>query len=558
MHLHTSHAEILSSLFWVVLAGTLPAQKAPAAPPPTILLRHATLLDGVGPDARRDVAITLRRGRIESIRPDRGGQAPDDVAADTVIDLLGAWVMPGLIDAHAHLGVSRAWGEDDSVAAQRALDRGVTTLRSLGSPAGFGDVGLKRAFLAGEARLPRVLASGAFIIPIVGEDWLRDTPGFRSLLDSATAQDSAKRLSTGPGWRLAGNAAAIDSAVGLLAARGVDWVKVFANGRAGIASSDPRATFLDENDMRVAVSAARRRGLRVAAHAYTDEAVRAAVLAGVNSVEHGAYVSEETLRLMKARGTCLVPTLTAFDEPSPDPVVRARAVEIRRAAELAVGRARALGVPVIAGTDYAYPPGARTLSAELVALQRAGLPPDEVIRAATSRAATCLGIGDRTGRVVTRLEADLIVVDRDPRIDLKVLDRPKLVILGGRLVRRVPLAAVVESTLVAGGIEAARDRIRQLYQSPVDSIRYGEYELIGLGVQLGMGGRVPEALAMFQANVEVYPDSPNAWDALGQAFLMLGRKDDALQAWTRTVMLAERQGHPRLAEFRAKLDRLRR
>ena len=568
---HVPVAPICTALLLICASG-LRAQAAEQKPSPVarlgssavrgsittpILLRHATLLDGVNPAPQHDVAITLRDGRIESVRPDRV-EKPGDSAPDSVIDLRGAWVVPGLIDAHAHLGASRAWGEPDSVAAQRALDAGVTTVRSMGNVPGFGDVTLRDRFLEGSARLPRVLAAGEWVIPLVSEEWLGDFPTVRALLTPAAAEDSALRLFPGPAWRLSGNAAAIDSVVGLLAARGANWVKVFANGRGGIASSDPRTPLLGANDLRAAAVAASRRSLQVAAHAYTDDGIRAAVLAGARTIEHGAFASEESLRLMRERGACLVPTLSAYDQPTPDSVARARAGEMRSAAQRAVRAARSLDVPVIAGTDMAYSPGARGVAAELAALVKAGLSADDALRAATSQAATCLGLADRTGRVATGLDADLLVLNADPRSDLSLLDRPNLVILQGRLVRRVPVADVIHSVLANQGVDAARTRAVALHRSRVDSLRYGEYELIALGARLGMDGRIPEALAMFEVNVELYPEAPNAWDALGQAMLMVRRRDDARQAFARAVELAEKQGHPRLPQFRAKLERVTR
>jgi tetratricopeptide (TPR) repeat protein len=261
---------------------------------------------------------------------------------------------------------------------------------------------------------------------------------------------------------------------------------------------------------------------------------------------------------MAERGVCFVPTLATFDEPSPDSAVRARAGAMRSAAQRSVRQARDLGVPVIAGTDMPYGPGGHGVAAELLALAQAGLAPDEALRAATSQAAACLGIADRTGSVTAGLEADLLVLDGDPRSDLSLLDRPRLVILGGRLVRRIPVADIIHSVLVNEGIEAARERVRALHGSRVDSLRYGEYELIDLGARMAMGGRIPEALAMFEVNVEVYPEAPNAWDGLGQVFLIVRRQDDARQAFARAVDLAEKQGHPRLPEFRANLERVTR
>lgn len=555
MRLDIPSAGFIAALLCLLSPSVLIGQSTRSMPPPAILLRHATLLDGSRGIPRENVAITVRDGRIESIRPDREVGRRGRDTPDSVIDLRGAWVMPGLIDAHAHLGVSRRWGEPDSIAAQRALDQGVTTVRSMGNASGFADVALAARSRERDGRLPRVLGAGSWIVPVVNDDWLADFPALRSILAPATAADSARRLLAGPGWRLAGNPAALDSAVGLLVARGAAWVKVFATGRAGIASSDPRTPLLDASDLRLAVEAAQRRGVKVAAHAYTDEGIKAAVLAGARTIEHGALATEESLRLLGDRGGCLVPTLSAYDATSPDSLVRARAREMQSAALRAVRQARALGVRVIAGTDQPYAPGGPGLAVELLDLAGAGLTADEVVRAGTSQAAACLGIADRIGTVEVGLEADLVVLDGDPRSDLSLLGRPKMVMLGGRLVRRVPVADVIHAVLTRDGTEAARERVRALHATPVDSLRYGEYELIGLGVRLGRGGNPAAALSMFEANVEVYPESPNAWDALGQAFLMVRQQDAARQAFARAVGLAEKQGHPRLPEFRANRER---
>jgi hypothetical protein len=303
--------------------------------------------------------------------------------------------------------------------------------------------------------------------------------------------------------------------------------------------------------------AAQRWGLHVAAHAYTDQGIRAAVLAGARTIEHGSLASDAALRLMLEHGACLVPTLSVFNEMPVDSGARARAEQMRSGARRAVRLAHELGVSVVAGSDGPYGPGGEGVAAELQALTQVGLTPEQALRAATSQAAACLDIAGRTGSVTAGLDADLLVLDGDPRSDLSLVDRPKLVILGGRLVRRMPVAEIIRSVLVDEGIEAARERTRSLHASRVDSIRYGEFELIGLGARLGMAGQIREALALFEVNVEVYPDAPNAWDALGQAYLMAGRQADARQAFVRAVDLAEEQGHPRLPEFRVNLDRVR-
>lgn len=394
-----------------------------------IVLRHATLLDGVHGQPRRDVAITIRNGRIGSIHPDT--ERPIG-PGDSIIDVRGAWVTPGLIDAHAHVGFVNV---PDSVTMRRALEGGVTTIRSMAFIPQYGDVALKRRFQGGVAGLPRVLAASRPIIPVVGEDWLRDFPTLRPLLQPATAEDSALKLEPGPSWRLKGDDAAIDSAIGVLTAHGVDWIKVFATGRAGLPSSDPLTPLLTESEMRAAVVAARRRGLSVAAHALGDEGIRAAVLAGVRTLEHGPYASEATLRLMKQKGTCYVPTTTvwAANAAETDSVVRSRALTIGPIAARAVRQAHDLGVTIIAGTDGAYFPRSPHVAGELVSLSRAGLSPDEALRAATSRSAKCLGLEKEVGSVLPGRSADLLVIEKDPREDLMRLDQPTLVMVAGRV-----------------------------------------------------------------------------------------------------------------------------
>jgi imidazolonepropionase-like amidohydrolase len=418
-----------ASLVGVVGSPVAAQGKAPRGE--NLVLRHATLLDGIDTIPKRDVAIVIRDGRIVSVR--RDGAGPD--SREPTLDLHGAWVVPGLIDAHAHVGLDGTGGQNsDLLAARRALDGGATTLRSAGAD-GYADVAVRERFRAGDITLPRMLPAGYALAPIVSEDWLSHFPMLRRRLAPATPADTLLQLGPGPGWRLSGNPAAIDTVVGVLKAQGASWVNVVATGRAGLESSNPLTTLLTEQDMRAVVTAARKRGLFVEADAHGDDGIRAAVRAGVRTVEHGTYASDSSLRLMRERSTCLVPTLNYWEElsTSSSAALGRRAGTMRLSAVDAVRRARKLGVQVMAGTGSRYgTPQRFGIVNELQALVHAGLSPSEALVAATSVAARCLGVSDSIGALVPGRSADLLVIAGDPREGVSVLAMPDLVLVAGR------------------------------------------------------------------------------------------------------------------------------
>ncbi|MCX7055657.1 MAG: amidohydrolase family protein, partial [Proteobacteria bacterium] len=195
---------------------------------------------------------------------------------------------------------------------------------------------------------------------------------------------------------------------------------------------------------RAVVEEATKSGLYVAAHAHGRSGANAAVRAGVRSIEHGTYLDDETLALMKQKGTFFVPTL-AIMSPLGDPrgdSADAIALQLRTRAMMrplreAVRKARALGIPIAAGTDGDYGEGetARVRPAhEIEELVAVGLTPLEAISAATWQSARVLGIEARTGSIAVGLEADLVVVERDPRRDTSTLYEPMLVVSDGRVV----------------------------------------------------------------------------------------------------------------------------
>lgn len=382
-----------------------------AAPPPALALTRANVLDGVSARAHRNVTVLIEAGRIRAILPS-GSPVAGDVRA---IDLNGGWVLPGLIDAHVHLR--------DEESAKRALRAGVTTARSLGVDH-FIDVKTAYRHAAGAADLPEVIGAGYHVRPRLAEAFFADFPTL-GRLKAGLADDDAVR-----------------EAVRANANSGVAWIKVMATQRAGTPDTDFRLRALSDDQLSAATAEAKRSRLPVAAHAHTDDGVRAAVLAGVRTIEHGTATSPTTFRLMRARRVCLVPTLSFWaDMAAPGgeydhPILAARAQEMFPVAKTTVRQARQARVTIIAGSDMRYDrTSPLNIADELVLMRQSGLDANHVVRAATSLAAACLGVGNRTGSIRVGMEADLVVVSGNPLADLTVLKRPLMVVNDGKLVR---------------------------------------------------------------------------------------------------------------------------
>jgi imidazolonepropionase-like amidohydrolase len=374
-------------------------------------LSNARLFDGRSGSAVRAVNLRIREGRIAEI-----------VAAadrDGAIDLRGAFLLPGFIDLHTHI--------EDPASARRALLAGVTTTRVLGDNY-LKAMATRDLVRDGHVPGPQMLVSGGHVRPRLGESFILSYPQFGRYLESPLQG--------------AGEVATVVRAV---IDRGADVIKVGASERAGLARTDPRRQELSYEELRAAVSEAGRSGLHVAAHAHDRQGANAAVRAGVRSIEHGTYVDDETLALMRKQGTFFVPTL-AIMSPLGDPrgdaaddiALQLRTLHMMRPLRDAVRKARALGVTVAVGTDSSYGDrddyGRVRPAHEIQELIGCGYTPLEAITAATYDAARVLGIEGRTGSVAVGLEADLLVVDRDPRADPTTLFEPLLIVSDGRVV----------------------------------------------------------------------------------------------------------------------------
>jgi imidazolonepropionase-like amidohydrolase len=375
-----------------------------------LVLVHANVVDVTTGAIQRDVAVVVTGGRITSVGA--AGAAPPGVR---VVDLAGRFVAPGLIDAHVHVGSASD--------ARRALRSGVTTMRSAGA-SHYADVGMRELQKAGVLEAPEYLAAGYHVRPDPAEALWQDHPELGRYMAGGVI---------GP--------EAIAAMVGSMVARGVDFVKVNATERAGTPDTDPRKQLYGESDLRVIVAEAAKGGLGVMAHAHGDGGGRAAVEAGVRSIEHGTYLSAGTLALMKEKGTYLVPTIAIVRDltiPGGDYDnavlnIRGRAM-LPRVQEMA-RTAHELGVKIVAATDTGYGPASTTtLAHELLELVAIGMTPLEALQAATTTAADLLGVSDHTGRVAAGLEADLVVLERNPLEDIGVVQDVLMVVSDGKVV----------------------------------------------------------------------------------------------------------------------------
>jgi imidazolonepropionase-like amidohydrolase len=222
--------------------------------------------------------------------------------------------------------------------------------------------------------------------------------------------------------------------------QGVDWIKVLATERAGTADTDPRKQVYTEAELRAAVEEAATRGVPVQAHAHGEEGAMAAVRAGVKSIEHGTYLSDETLRLMKEKGTYYVPTYTTvvdLTEPGGDydvPALRLRGEHMLPRLRQSVQHAHKLGVKIVTGADTGYGPQSLTrVSTEVVNFVDMGMTPLEALRCATVVAAEMLGRERAIGAVEPGFEADLVAVEANPLDKPQALEDPLLVVSNGRV-----------------------------------------------------------------------------------------------------------------------------
>lgn len=377
-------------------------------------LTNAHLCDGISNVVRKDMVVLVSNGKIEKVA--KAGEAIP--AGYEVINCLGNYLAPGLIDAHSHL--------DNLASANRAMAAGVTTVRTAGVSA-YQDVALMELARQGRIAGPDVVPAGVYVSPNLEETVLADvrlTP-----LIGGVRTDEALRL-----------------LVNVNIDRGAKVIKTRGTERAGRPDTDPREQVYTEAQLKVVVQEAGKRGVPVMVHAHGDEGARAAVMAGARSIEHGTFLTDETLQLMKERGTFLVPTFITLEDlthPGGDyagPVLELRGKFMIPQAERVFKKARELGVKIVTGADNGYTAQTTSqISLECQHYVRMGMTPFEAMQCATTRAAELLGIEKSTGKIEKGMEADLILLPGNPLEEIRYLQDVLMTMSNGQVaLKRIP------------------------------------------------------------------------------------------------------------------------
>jgi imidazolonepropionase-like amidohydrolase len=391
-----------------------------------LVLRGGTLIDGTGRAPVREATIVVSDGRVESVGSGAAGTWPSSAE---VIDVAGMTVLPGLIDCHDHLAfhgyeLATRWelnepGSTRHLRTARVIEQtlgmGYTTIRDAGGL----DAGFRSAIDEGLLRGPRLLSAIAIISPVGGIGDRVSPSGHECLVPHDPA------LPVG----VANGAEDVRRVVRLMVRAGAEVIKCATTGGASSrAGHGPRDPAFDADEMRALVDESHALGRRVMCHALGGPGLRLALEAGVDSIEHGCYLDEdsELISMMAERGTFFVPTLTVYEyhRESKAPHVRERARALVAHHRESIQKALAAGVKVVAGTDaggHGHPPNA----AELQHLVAAGLTPMQAVQAATSIAADCVGLAREIGTVEKAKRADLVVVAGDPLADVRVLQAPE-------------------------------------------------------------------------------------------------------------------------------------
>ena len=408
-------------------------------PAPVTAIRAAHLFDG-----RSDVAVAGGVVLVQGSRITAAGTGVAVPAGAQVIDLGDATILPGFIDAHTHVTdeSSDDWNADAVASlrrtvpeatlraaefARRTLMAGFTTIRDVGS-GDYIDVGLRNAIAAGTAIGPRMLVA---VHALGARGGHCDNTGF-----------PYQRMGPEPGIAngIASGPDQFRDAVRFQVKYGADVIKVCATGGVLSLGDDVGASQITQAEMDAIVDEAHRLGRRTAAHAHGADGAKVAIRAGIDSIEHGSFLDDEAVKLMKERGTYLVPTLMAGEYAGGrkatrkyPPEIAAKALQALEGRSSAFKRAVSAGVKIAFGTDSGVSPHGRNAE-EFALLVEHGLSAAAALRTSYT-AAALLGVDRMTGTIEAGKEADIVAVPGDALRNVAATEHVRFVMKGGKIFR---------------------------------------------------------------------------------------------------------------------------
>lgn len=418
---------------WVAVLLFASASVAAQAPPAaeTIVIRAGKLFEAQSGRLIDRPVVVVKGDRVESVESG-AGNAPADAR---VIDLGDATLLPGFIDVHTHLTINASGGGYESLGisvprqaltgaknARLTLLAGFTTVRNVGAE-GYSDVALRDAINAGDVIGPRMQVSGP-PLGITGGHCDNSLLPFEFHYSSEGAADGVE---------------AVIHKVRETVKYGADVIKFCASGGVFSKGDDPLLEQYSPAEMQALITEAHRLGRKVATHAHSALSIKDAVRAGVDSIEHGIFLDDEGIQLLKEHNTFLVPTsypLFWFEEHAPrmnlPAWVKEKAAIIIPAAKKNVAKALHSGVRVALGTDAGvYPHGEN--GGEFWAMVELGLTPTQALQAGTVNAAELLGWSDRIGSITKGKFADIVAVRGNPIGDIRLLKDIQFVMKGGTI-----------------------------------------------------------------------------------------------------------------------------
>jgi imidazolonepropionase-like amidohydrolase len=410
---------------WAAAAIALGLAGASAAPAATVI--HAgRVIDGVSDAVKTNQTVVVDGGKIVAI--EAGFRTP--ASGDRVIDLRDGTLLPGFFDMHVHLSSEYSKNAeideyklneadvaiDSVVYANRTLMAGFTTVRDLGDEY-LATIALRNAISAGKVPGPRIFAAGKAIATTGGH------------ADPTNGWAHRFQHDPGPDEGVINSVEEARKAVRQRYKDGSDTIKITATGGVlSIAKNGSNPQFTEE-EIRAIVATARDYGFKVAAHAHGAEGIKRAIRGGVDSIEHGTFMDDEAIKLMKERGTFYVPTISAGEwvyrqAQDPNffpPIVRPKALEVGPQIKATFARAYKAGVRIMFGTDTGVSKHGDNAH-EFKLMVDAGMPPLEAIKVATSVPAKFLGIDDKTGSIAVGKLGELVGVPGDPLKDITVTE----------------------------------------------------------------------------------------------------------------------------------------